>query len=397
MDLTKIENIILTAIYVVAGGIIAAQVLAQNTLLSILFYFSFVLVLILWFLTILRLKMNRADFFVFLIIVCTVFCVWLNAALNGAKLSFSYVKKMLMFISTVIFFQTSGRICIRVKQAKIVKNIIMIVGGLFILCYYVMDKSILYYFDGRVSDYLTFNFTNPNLLALFLACIAGVALIQTLQVKKKWQKIVCFFFLIHIIWLISETGSRNSHLAIIVLLILCAGIYFSKRERFCFSRTVSMIFAIFPMAFSLIYMSMFNLNYLDYFDFMSGTGKAMDARVIIWNKAFTSFRDSPWIGAYAQMSRGTGWSQLHNTHVDVLSSYGLIVFIPFIIWLFMLLYNGGKKYQKKDFIYVLCFVSVILLGLGEAAIFSGGIGIYLFAGVFLLLKDGEEETLEHSA
>jgi hypothetical protein len=32
-----------------------------------------------------------------------------------------------------------------------------------------------------------------------------------------------------------------------------------------------------------------------------------------------------------------------------------------------------------------------MIGLGEAALFSGGLGIYIFAGTFLLLRDQAPE------
>jgi hypothetical protein len=40
---------------------------------------------------------------------------------------------------------------------------------------------------------------------------------------------------------------------------------------------------------------------------------------------------------------------------------------------------------------MLAFCCAILLGIGEAAVFAGGMGIYIFVGTFLLLANMEDE------
>ena len=45
-----------------------------------------------------------------------------------------------------------------------------------------------------------------------------------------------------------------------------------------------------------------------------------------------------------------------------------------------------KSRSREHSIALIGFACVVLLGIGEAAVFSGGLGIYLFAGVFLLIQ-----------
>ena len=52
-----------------------------------------------------------------------------------------------------------------------------------------------------------------------------------------------------------------------------------------------------------------------------------------------------------------------------------------------------KNRENYDQIAFIAFICTFLLGIGEAAMFSGGLGIYLYAGIFLALansrlKDG---------
>ena len=80
-------------------------------------------------------------------------------------------------------------------------------------------------------------------------------------------------------------------------------------------------------------------------------------------------------------------AQLHNTHVDILATYGILVFILICIYLYHLMCRVQNKNEDQS-ISLWAFVCTTLLGVGEAALFSGGLGIYLFAGLFLV---GETE------
>jgi hypothetical protein len=56
------------------------------------------------------------------------------------------------------------------------------------------------------------------------------------------------------------------------------------------------------------------------------------------------------------------------------------------------MHHRGRSYkQKSSYIYMLAFCCAILLGIGEAAVFAGGMGIYIFVGTFLLLANMEDE------
>lgn len=124
-----------------------------------------------------------------------------------------------------------------------------------------------------------------------------------------------------------------------------------------------------PLLFAGLYMRVVDAPFFArFFSFATAEGKELNSRTDIWEPAFRRFASSPVLGAYCQISDGTGMSQLHNTHVDILVSYGTSVLV------------------------LAGFICVLLLGIGEAALFSGGLGITLFFGVFLGLK--KEKSLQ---
>lgn len=108
--------------------------------------------------------------------------------------------------------------------------------------------------------------------------------------------------------------------------------------------------------------------------------------------ALNHVAQSPIIGAYSQISGGTGTGHMHNTHLDMVASYGIPVMVLMCVLLQKYLHQDGKIYtNKNDFIYILGFACSIMLGIGEAALFSGGIGIYVFIGAFLMMTNYTEK------
>ena len=123
------------------------------------------------------------------------------------------------------------------------------------------------------------------------------------------------------------------------------------------------------------------------FSFLESAGKDLTSRMEIWLRALRLWLSSPIFGAYAQASSGLGSSQFHNTHIDILVSYGPIVLCIVCFALYSLIYMSGKRQSRQQFLFTIGFTCEIILGVGEAAIFSGGLGVYLYAGTFLLLRN----------
>lgn len=152
-------------------------------------------------------------------------------------------------------------------------------------------------------------------------------------------------------------------------------------------KTASVIVVLFPLIFVIVYMLVIDLDGInELFSFMVGEGKQLSSRVKIWKPALDAFRQSPLFGAYFQISDGTGESQMHNSHLDILVSYGVVAFAVFCYYIYSIM-QRIKNRENYDQIAFIAFICTFLLGIGEAAIFSGGLGIYLHAGIFLAIAN----------
>ena len=150
----------------------------------------------------------------------------------------------------------------------------------------------------------------------------------------------------------------------------------------------------FPLTFAALYMTVIYTPWIQrIFGFAVSAGKNLDSRVDIWTNTLSYIKHSPLIGSYYEISGGTGVAQMHNSHLDIAASYGIAVLVLVCVLLTRYLLQRGRVYESKErYIYMLGFSCTLLLGLGEAALFSGGLGIHLFAGMLLMLANGKNDT-----
>ena len=367
------------------------QIFSMKNLVSLIFNLIFLLVLILWISILIRKKAKTDDILIIVLMLVSFFCVMINSIIAESILSFDYMKKLLMFFSTLVFFQCARKINISREYLRFLKILLTFTASIVCFLYIILDKSILYYLNGRVTQYLTFGFTNPNLTALFLFSFAAFQFAMIFCANTMIMRAGHLILALFLSYLVVETQSRNVMLCMIALYFLSIFVIFSRKSKFVLKTWVAFFVTIFPILFSGLYLWFFKTGSLNMFVAFSREGKALDARVSMWNMAFERFQDSPIVGAYSQISYGTGASQMHNTHVDVLASYGIIAFVIFIFWLFGLLINDNKIYTKKSYFYLLCFICCIFTGMGEAALISGGLGIYIFMGMFIFLRNQDDE------
>ena len=173
---------------------------------------------------------------------------------------------------------------------------------------------------------------------------------------------------------------------------------FRGKKNLHISKMTASLFAIFPALFLVPYMLLIYTPWMqEAFDFLVDEGKGLDSRMRTWEPAVQALKGSPLLGAYCDISNGTGASQMHNTHLDIAVSYGVPVLVLVCLLLRNYLYQHGRRYEnKQEYIYILGFACAIMLGIGEAGLFSGGLSLYIFIGTFLLFTDWkEEETVDN--
>lgn len=385
MELKRFDRIILKMLYLLVVGIVVTQVFGRSSITSALYVVTFPLTILLWIRSI-RKTITGMDFLMLIAVATTVCSVLMNAAINNVDISFSYIKKMLMFLMTLLFFQTVYRFGMDQEITRFLTRITDLLT-LFLIAVFFVQPANAYMINGVLTPYLTFGLSNPNLSGLYLMCLYMLALYRLFQ-KEKW-----YWKLYHVVisgflaFFILLTQSRNCLLILVVFTAACAWLIFRSERKLRINATWSLIIAIFPMVFVTLYLMLIsNAWIVRTFDFLISEGKDLDSRVNVWSSAYEQLQKAPVFGAYHY----TGNMQMHNTHLDMACSYGLPVMILVCVLLGKYLHQGGRYYaDKKCYVYILGFACALMLGMGEAALFSGGLGIYVLVGSFLMLSRGE--------
>lgn len=396
MRLSNIESMLIRALYLAAGGILVMQTRANNSMVSLLFTLTFALVVGLWVIGAIR-EITWNDGIVFLTIFLALLNVVLNAKFTRTAISLGYLKKYIMFSFTLLFFQA-------VHKAKVDKNTVKFLGLLnsllvvYLMYFYYTQPVYTHWMNNRLVEYATFRFDNPNLAALFLTCLFMGELLQIVQpMEKKTQtayiwKGVHIFLAYVVMSYIKETKSRNCILVAYLVLAAFAILYIRKRNM-RLRGWLSVLVALFPLIFLVIYVSFVETPFIQsMFSFMTSKGKELDTRLSVWLPALQRYYASPIVGAYSEITLGYGPSQLHNSHLELMASYGTATLIAVSYLIARFIWTPKAPEQKVQTAIRFCFIGMVMLGMGEAAIFSGGLGIYIYAGVFLLLMHGEHQS-----
>lgn len=395
MSLHLIRQHLIRLDYLLAMLIILSQVLEYGSFTSPFFYMTFVVTVLLWICTAGE-DFTRLDLFTLIIMVVTLIAVLVNGIAAGAAFSFSYLKKYIMFVCTLLFFAAAGRNGVDTRTRHMLV-IMQLVTTLVMLGVYLTRTTSMYMFDGQVSSYLVFRFTNPQLTALFLACMIMFLILAVVQERLWFLKILSVAAIGINGFFLTETRCRTALIAVVVFLAVLLERTLLRRVRAPIWKWVMAVSAMMPIIVVMCYMQMLSQTWFqNMFSFMTGEGKGLDSRYFIWSSALSLLREHPVFGAYYEASGGAGYSQMHNTHLDIAVSYGVLTMILVCIFLYIVMrrvqerpHAGMEKRKSYRSVALIGFICVILLGSGEAAVFSGGLGIYIYAGVFLLNFDWE--------
>lgn len=395
MSLYLIRQHLIRINYLLAMLIVLSQVWEYSAYTSLFFYMTFAVTALLWMCTMGE-DFTKLDLFTLVIVVVSLTSVLVNGIAAGATFSFSYLKKYIMFVCTLLFFATAGRIGVdtRTRHLMVVMQLIV---TLVLLWAYLTRKTSMHMLNGQVSSYLVFRFTNPQLTALFLSCIIMFLVLSVVQEPSWLCKVAAAAAACVNLFFLTETQSRTALIAVAVFLVVLAERTLLRRVRVPIWKWVLAASAVIPIAVVVIYMQVLTQAWFqNMFSFMAGEGKGLDSRYTIWSAALSLLRESPLLGAYNEGGGGTGSFQLHNSHLDMAVSYGVLTLILVCIFLYAVMRQvqahtdadarTGKSYRS---VALIGFICAILLGSGEAAVFSGGLGIYIYVGIFLLNFDGE--------
>lgn len=348
-----------------------------SSLLSLAFLLTFFVLLVL---VVKQSKGGKVDKALFSLVLLSVVNVVVNALFSdNAQISFDYFKKLIMFISAIFFF-----VIIRDAEIEEVEKKIAFVSGvviafLFPFAYFILNIRTMY---GR---YMTMGFTNPNFTAFWMLHGFLFAMVAIVRVKRIWLKVVFALIAVLILYMSSFTLNRSLWIQVIVFGVLTLFGLFRKKTTL--PAALIVIVMILPIVFVFLYYSLLkNEWFINTFSFMVSEGKGLDSRTLVWDFALEKLQSGWIIGDYAGISHGTGASQMHNTHLDVLCSYGIV---PLGLFIYILSCVGIEINRTSEsfeqYVSLCAFLALILFGMFEASLVSGCLGLNYLTGAFLIL------------
>lgn len=393
MERKRIDGVLLKMLYLAVSGIVVTQVLGLTTLTSALFTLTFPLTVLLWLWTV-RQTLTKTDLLMLLTAAMAAAAVLLNALTTRAGLAPSALRKLVMFIMTLLFLQTASRLR---PDGSVECFADAMADGLtvFLLAAYALLRPQMYRMNGVETEYLTLGFTNPNLAGMFLVSLYMLRLRRLCRQGSWYSRLLHLLLAGGLAYLVLRTQSRNCLLALSLYTLLLIGLGGRKLRV---GAAAAHLIAWAPALFAAVYLPAVGNPWIQWlFSFLTGEGKLLDSRTEIWTAAVEAIGASPLIGNYHGLPAITGESHLHNSHLEIAGSYGLPVLMGVCLLLARYLRRKGSACDDRaQTAALLGFVCTVVMGLGEAALFSGGLGIYILAGTFLMLSNGtrKEETDE---
>lgn len=366
-----------------ASAIAVATAIGQHGLVSLLFALSFIVAFVYVIMdTVNKKKLNMSGILALLCFFC-VLCNWL---LKGDGISFDYIKKLIMFCAFLflLYYATRTETSVSVATARILEYAPLLASAFLVISYYYLGNN------EKRGESITLGFSNPNFTGMWLLhCVLFVALfiIKAFDGGSKWR-LIAVPLLPVLVSLITQTEARGSIVGIVFFAIFL--LLFRPLKKI--PRLFPFLVAVFPLVYAIVYLNVVDIPWFrETFAFLESEGKTLDSRVGIWEKSFEFFRAAPLFGDYFGISGGTGQSQLHNTHIDVLCSYGIFAFVLFVKFLYDRLTSAFSKaqglYGRTAFF---AFCSVIVAGSFEAAIVSGAMGLNLLTVSLLVINTKKE-------
>jgi hypothetical protein len=360
-----------------------ANIFGMTSLISSAFLLTFLILIVL---IIKDIKGGRVKADLALLLILSVINVIFNGLFSSnTQWSFDYFKKLIMFLCAVSFFHMLSSNEIEENEQKIALWFGMVVALMFPVAFYILNIRTM------LGRFLTMGFTNPNFTALWILHGFLYSVIAFFKSKRIWVKGVLAVIGISLLYIATLTVNRSIWVSIaLFILLLLLGI---SKKYLGLNKTIITVLIILPIVIVALYHSLLsNSIFQRMFSFMISEGKGLASRTIMWDFAIEKLKHGWIIGDYSGISYGTGISQMHNTHLDILCSYGIVSFILFIGVMRRILISVSLEVESfTQHVALSAFLAVILFGIFEASLFSGCTGLNYLTGAFLILAKGIKE------
>lgn len=375
---------------IIASAIAILTALGQHTIISLLFAISFIVAFL--FVALKIFEQNKVNISIVLAVLCVI-NVTLNGLQENGRMNFDYYKKVIMFccFMFLVYYSIQETEEVPAWSLQIIEILPVIAGSFLVFSYYYMGNT------ERIAEGITLGFTNPNFTGMWLQHFFLYGALFVLKVFQGGSKLRLLYIpvLLIIYNLIPETGARSCQIGSLAFFafILLKPLMVRSPKLF------AIIITLFPVVFAVFYLTFVDHPWFqNAFSFMISEGKNLTSRVSVWTRALNRLAEHPIFGNYSGLSRGTGQSQMHNTHIDVLASYGIIPFVFFLKILYDRVMQSSRKttsmYQTAAFS---AFCAVVVTGTFEAAMVAGAMGLNLLTVGFLVLSQHEIQEKQNKS
>lgn len=371
--------------HIFAAGIIFFTLNKHSSFVSLLISLSFILVYFVFANKVRKKEISKILFGVFYL---SMLIVLFSVTISGGS-GFNYYKKAIMYLATLAWII----VCVHSSVSKTTCKSILFINLFVNLLYPLFYKQGFSAFEGQIL--LTLNFLNPNQAGMFILNSLFYLGIYILSGNFLFNRKICYklslFLFIPLFFfnlqLLIMTGCRSSYMGLGVFIILIL-IDYITRGRFVIKKWMSILIAVIPFIFVFVYLSSVDTFNADVSMGIDNPGKDSQTRVPVWKPIVDNFFHYIGWGDYYGISDGTGMSQLHNTHLDVYASYGML---PLILYMFLLyktinfcMNNCVSRFQRFS---LYAFVANMVLCVFEASLVSGSGGLFLLTLGFLTLSN----------
>lgn len=292
-----------------------------------------------------------------------------------------YFNKVLLFLSTVIFFYYCYTVEVSSIKIRRVKICMLLTALLLPVSYFVLGNT------EMIAGYILLHYNNTNFAGMWLSTSIVAASYLFVSYENKILKLFVLCVLLIDIWLLYINFTRSCWLAVAFFVIMLSlGRLFNRQSL---SPIFLKVIIVSPIVFSIIYMLM--LDYLESptFDIIVSEGKTITSRSSIWKHAFNVISNNILIGDYYGISKGTGMSQLHNIGVDIVVSYGIFALVAFSFAMYTCTRFITNNWSWKSYVAMCGFLAALISGWFEAALVAGSMGLNYYIGMLLLFSKYE--------
>lgn len=351
------------------------EVCRMGALASLCFTLTFPMTAALWLLSV-RQRLEREDVFLLVTLGAVVLSV-IFGAMKAGFVTAAGLKKTGMLMMTLLYFRAAEKTRLDEKADRILAGIVDF------LSLFLLGAAL---FIEKESGNLTLHFGNPNLAGLFLTCLF---MLQMEALTRGRQRIFHGLLALGLGILVLLTRSRNCILICGIYLLGWALAMAAPNRRF--TGLLAAGTAALPGLFAGAYLILVpSRRVQELLQFVTGKGKPLDSRLELWRTGLQSVLEHPLFGDLFRLADRAQQGQLHNSHLEIAGFFGLPVLILVFFFIFRLLWQK-KPQSRGSFAASLGFAACVALGIGEAAMFSGGLGIYVLMGLFLLRRNGDAE------